>query len=150
MWKVSEHEVARNQAIASVTYITSCLTVRYLPYSFKSMPYGTGALGEKSNEYMQEWLAMNPSPPVAWLEQLEAASSDARAMVPSTLDESLDLYDYQLNDNAALRIRGPIYRMNAPLGCSQDQPSHQRCFVQVFFFRKTQLVGIWLTTVTTL
>ena len=147
MWKVSEHEVVRNQAIASVFYITSCLTVRYLPYSFKSMLYGTGALEEKSNEDMQEWLAINPFPLDAWSQQLESASSDARAMVPSTLNESLDLYNHQLNDNAAFPIHGPIYSMNAPLGCSQDQPSHQRYFVQVFFFSKKQLVG-WLTAVT--
>lgn len=94
-----------------------CHTARYHPYSFKSMTFARGALGEKSNEYMKEWVALNPMPPDTWLQQLEATALDARVSVPATLAECLEFYDEQLNENSDLRVRGPIYRMNAQPDC---------------------------------
>lgn len=110
---------------------------RYMPYN-RFIPIGRGALGEKANELMKEWLVFNPMPPMDWVDQIEAIASDARMAVPEELADAFDLYNSQLQQNGDMRIKGPFCRMNASLGLLQGILSD---FMLFWFFHSNFLGG---------
>jgi len=88
---------------------------RFMPYNCRHHIFARGAIGEKAKEIQEEFARMHPYPPDDFIDKLGAVSSDSRVQCPIWMEETLDLYNSQLNGNKKWQQRGPVYRMNALL-----------------------------------